>query len=98
MDIDSLRRHCLSFPHTTENVQWGADLCFKVDGKLFAVAPLEVAPVPPVLVVPPDPPDELEVPDAPQPARSSATMKLGMDCLVPLFLPLVGSLIGVARS
>ena len=43
MDIDSLRRHCLSFPHTTENVQWGADLCFKVDGKLFAVAPLEVA-------------------------------------------------------
>ena len=45
MDIDSLRRHCLSFPHTTENVQWGADLCFKVDGKLFAVAPLEVAPV-----------------------------------------------------
>jgi len=45
MDIDALRRHCLSFPHATENVQWGFDLCFKVDGKLFAVAPLEVAPV-----------------------------------------------------
>ena len=45
MDIDDLRRYCLEFPHTTENVQWGADLCFKVDGKLFAVAPLEVAPV-----------------------------------------------------
>jgi len=45
MDIDSLRKLCLSFPHTTENVQWGHDLCFKVDGKLFAVAPLEVAPV-----------------------------------------------------
>jgi predicted DNA-binding protein (MmcQ/YjbR family) len=45
MDIDSLRRYCLEFPHATENVQWGADLCFKVDGKLFAVAPLEVAPV-----------------------------------------------------
>lgn len=45
MDIDSIRRHCLGFPHTTENVQWGFDLCFKVDGKLFAVAPLEVAPV-----------------------------------------------------
>jgi predicted DNA-binding protein (MmcQ/YjbR family) len=26
-------------------VQWGADLVFKVDGKMFAVAPLEVAPV-----------------------------------------------------
>jgi predicted DNA-binding protein (MmcQ/YjbR family) len=45
MDIDSLRRHCLSFPHTTENVQWGYDLVFKVDGKMFAVAPLEVAPL-----------------------------------------------------
>ena len=45
MDIDSLRKLCLSFPHTTENVQWGYDLCFKVDGKLFAVTPLEVAPV-----------------------------------------------------
>jgi len=41
MDIDRLRRLCLSFPHTTESVQWGADLCFKVDGKLFAVAALE---------------------------------------------------------
>lgn len=45
MDIDSLRKYCLSFPHATENVQWGYDLCFKVDGKLFAVTPLEVAPV-----------------------------------------------------
>jgi predicted DNA-binding protein (MmcQ/YjbR family) len=45
MDIDDLRRYCLEFPHTTENVQWGAALCFKVDGKLFAVANLEVAPV-----------------------------------------------------
>jgi predicted DNA-binding protein (MmcQ/YjbR family) len=45
MDIDELRRHCLGFPHATENVQWGADLVFKVDGKMFAVAPLEVAPV-----------------------------------------------------
>jgi predicted DNA-binding protein (MmcQ/YjbR family) len=26
-------------------VQWGADLVFKVDGKMFAVAPLEVAAV-----------------------------------------------------
>lgn len=45
MDIDAIRKHCLAFPHTTENVQWGADLVFKVDGKMFAVVPLEVAPV-----------------------------------------------------
>jgi predicted DNA-binding protein (MmcQ/YjbR family) len=45
MDIESLRKYCLSFPHVTENVQWGYDLCFKVAGKLFAVAPLEVASV-----------------------------------------------------
>ena len=45
MDIEALRRYCLQFPHTTENVQWGYDLCFKVDGKLFLVTPLEPAPV-----------------------------------------------------
>lgn len=45
MDIEALRRYCLQFAHTTENVQWGYDLCFKVDGKLFAVAPLEPAAV-----------------------------------------------------
>jgi len=45
MDIEALRRYCLQFPHTTENVQWGCDLCFKVDGKLFVVTPLEPAPV-----------------------------------------------------
>jgi predicted DNA-binding protein (MmcQ/YjbR family) len=44
MDIDAIRKYCLSFAHTTENVQWGYDLCLKVDGKLFAVMPLEVAP------------------------------------------------------
>ena len=45
MDIEAIRRHCLGFPHATENVQWGADLCFKIDGKMFAVASLEVGPV-----------------------------------------------------
>lgn len=44
MDIDAIRQHCLRFPHTTEIVQWGADLCFKVDGKLFVVAALEMVP------------------------------------------------------
>src|SRR5579863_3219438 len=45
MDVEAIRRHCMRFPHATENVQWEVDLCFKVDGKLFAVAPLEPAPV-----------------------------------------------------
>jgi predicted DNA-binding protein (MmcQ/YjbR family) len=45
MEIEAIRRYCLTFPHTTENVQWGADLCFKVDGKLFVVTCLEPAPV-----------------------------------------------------
>jgi len=44
MDIDAIREHCLQFPHATEVVQWGADLCFKVDGKLFVVAAIEMVP------------------------------------------------------
>ena len=44
MDIDKIRKRCLMLPHTTEQIQWGYDLVFKVDGKMFAVAPLEVAP------------------------------------------------------
>ena len=44
MDIEAIRQYCLRFPHATENVQWGADLCFKVDGKLFVVAAIEMVP------------------------------------------------------
>jgi predicted DNA-binding protein (MmcQ/YjbR family) len=44
MDIEAVRQLCLQFPHTTENVQWGADLCFKVDGKMFAVVAIEELP------------------------------------------------------
>lgn len=35
----------MSFPHATEQIQWGDDLVFKVAGKMFAVMPLEPAPV-----------------------------------------------------
>jgi predicted DNA-binding protein (MmcQ/YjbR family) len=45
MNIDDLRRLCLAFPGATEQVQWGSDLLFKVSGKMFAVTPLEPAPV-----------------------------------------------------
>ena len=37
MNTESVRAHCLSFPHATENVQWGNDLVFKIAGKMFAV-------------------------------------------------------------
>ena len=43
MDIETVRAYCLSFPHATENVQWGNDLVFKIAGKMFAVTVLEGA-------------------------------------------------------
>ncbi len=44
MNIDALRKLSLSFPGTTEQIQWGYDLVFKVAGKMFAITPLEPAP------------------------------------------------------
>ena len=44
MTVDSIRRYCLSFPHATENLQWGDDLCFKVRGKIFAALALSAVP------------------------------------------------------
>jgi predicted DNA-binding protein (MmcQ/YjbR family) len=41
MTLDALRRLCLSFPGATEQIQWGADLVFKVGGKMFCVANTE---------------------------------------------------------
>jgi predicted DNA-binding protein (MmcQ/YjbR family) len=45
MKIDQLRKICLSFPGATEQIQWEDDLLFKVGGKMFAVTPLEPAPL-----------------------------------------------------
>ena len=45
MDIAWVRRYCLSLPHATESVQWGADLVFKIGGKMFAVLVTEPAKV-----------------------------------------------------
>jgi predicted DNA-binding protein (MmcQ/YjbR family) len=45
MNVDWVRKQCLSFPHATEQVTWGADLTFRIAGKIFAVTVLEVAPV-----------------------------------------------------
>jgi predicted DNA-binding protein (MmcQ/YjbR family) len=45
MNIDQLRKLCLSFPGATEQTVWDGDLTFKVAGKMFAHTVLEVAPV-----------------------------------------------------
>ncbi|MEP7365772.1 MAG: MmcQ/YjbR family DNA-binding protein [Acidobacteriota bacterium] len=39
--IEWLRTVCLGFPGATEQVQWGNDLVFKVESKMFAVTSLE---------------------------------------------------------
>jgi predicted DNA-binding protein (MmcQ/YjbR family) len=44
MNIDRLRKLCLALPGATEQIQWGADLVFKVGGKMFCAACTEVAP------------------------------------------------------
>jgi predicted DNA-binding protein (MmcQ/YjbR family) len=45
MDVEWIRRFCMNLPHTTEQVQWGAELVFKIGGKMYAMVPLEPAPV-----------------------------------------------------
>jgi len=41
MDIEWLRKFCLSLPATSEDIKWGNDLCFLVAGKMFCVAGLD---------------------------------------------------------
>jgi predicted DNA-binding protein (MmcQ/YjbR family) len=45
MDVEWIRKYCMALPHTTETVQWGYDMVFKIGGKMYAVAALEPAPV-----------------------------------------------------
>jgi predicted DNA-binding protein (MmcQ/YjbR family) len=49
MNVELIQHFCLSFPHSTEKLQWGDALCFKVGGKLFAI--LNLNSVPPHLVL-----------------------------------------------
>jgi predicted DNA-binding protein (MmcQ/YjbR family) len=41
MNIDAIRAYCLAFPHVTEKLQWGDDLCFKIAGKIFVMLGLD---------------------------------------------------------
>ena len=40
MNVDWVRAHCLTLPHTTEEILWGDDLVFKIGGKMYAVVVL----------------------------------------------------------
>lgn len=41
MTFDAFTEFCRSLPAVTEDVKWGADLCFCVGGKMFAVTSVE---------------------------------------------------------
>jgi predicted DNA-binding protein (MmcQ/YjbR family) len=41
MDLEQIRKFCLSLPHVTERVQWGNDLLFSIGDKMFAVVGLD---------------------------------------------------------
>ncbi len=41
MDIESVRKFCLSLPHVTEDIQWESDLLMRIGNKMFAVISLE---------------------------------------------------------
>jgi predicted DNA-binding protein (MmcQ/YjbR family) len=45
MDIETLRRYCLSMPRATEDIQWGNNLLFRIGGKMFVIAALDQTPV-----------------------------------------------------
>lgn len=45
MNIEDLRTYCNSLPDVTEDVKWGADLCFCIGGKMFGVTHLSGNPV-----------------------------------------------------
>ncbi len=37
VDLEKLRRKCLSLAGATEDIKWGSDLCFCVGAKMFCV-------------------------------------------------------------
>ena len=44
MNAESIRKYCLSFPQAKENLQWGDDLCFKVNQKIFVTLSMDSVP------------------------------------------------------
>ncbi len=54
MGVDAIRRVCATLKQTTEHVQWGEHLVFKVAGKVYAIAALEPSDVWLTVKVPPE--------------------------------------------
>jgi predicted DNA-binding protein (MmcQ/YjbR family) len=46
MTLAKIRAICLKFPETTERIQWGDNLVFKVCGKIFAIASTDQPEIP----------------------------------------------------
>jgi predicted DNA-binding protein (MmcQ/YjbR family) len=45
MDIEALRKYCLSLPHATEDIQWGNNLLFRIREKVFVIVALDQTPL-----------------------------------------------------
>lgn len=45
MTVEDIQKICASQPHVTEDIKWGADLCWSIGGKMFAVAGPDNLPV-----------------------------------------------------
>ncbi|HEX8334650.1 MAG TPA: MmcQ/YjbR family DNA-binding protein [Segetibacter sp.] len=43
MNIESIRKYCLSLPGTVEDIKWGADLCFTIATKMYCVSGMDGA-------------------------------------------------------
>jgi predicted DNA-binding protein (MmcQ/YjbR family) len=41
MNLEVIRKYCLSLPFVTEGIQWEDDLLFRVGGKMFVVCNLD---------------------------------------------------------
>ena len=41
MNIEALRKYCLSLPAVSEDVKWEHNLCFMIAGKIFLMTDLE---------------------------------------------------------
>ncbi len=44
MTTESIRNYCLSLPNAKESLQWGDNLCFKVNKKIFTILGLDSVP------------------------------------------------------
>ena len=41
LNFETLRKYCATLPGTTRDIKWGADECYSVGGKMYAVFGIE---------------------------------------------------------